>query len=168
MRGLGSANEAVRRFSAGALAIAMIACANGAVRAQAPSMPPVIYPDQGWTAADRETFYMTGQGSHMIPFVWFKALRQTGVDQPFMADQLMRYGYLRNDSPKNVNDLPVGFLVEAKTGQLGMTCAACHTNQLEYEKDGKTYAMRLDGAPTLADFQQFLLDLTAAGRATWR
>jgi hypothetical protein len=166
MRGLGSANEAVRRFSAGALAIAMIACANGAVRAQAPSMPPVIYPDQGWTAADRETFYMTGQGSHMIPFVWFKALRQTGVDQPFMADQLMRYGYLRNDSPKNVNDLPVGFLVEAKTGQLGMTCAACHTNQLEYEKDGKTYAMRLDGAPTLADFQQFLLDLTAAGRAT--
>src|SRR5262249_50899034 len=143
MRGLGSASEAVRRFSAGALAIAMIACAHSAVRAQAPSTAPqVVYPDQGWTAADRETFYMTGQGSHMTPRAWFKALRQADADQPFMADQLKRYGYLRNDSPKNVNDLPVGFVVETKSGQLGMTCAACHTNQLEYQKDGQTVAMR--------------------------
>jgi hypothetical protein len=83
-----------------------------------------------------------------------------------MADQLARYGYLRNDSPKNVNDLPVGFVIETKTGQFGLTCAACHTNQLEYQKDGQTVAMRLDGAPALADFQQFLLDLTATSRAT--
>ena len=128
MRGLGSANEAVRRFSAGALAIAMIACVDGAAHAQAPTAPQVIYPDQGWTAADRETFYMTGQGSHMIRFDWFKALGQVDSDQPFMADQLKRYGYLRNDSSKNVNDLPVGFVVETKSGQLGMTCAACHVN----------------------------------------
>jgi len=166
MRGLGSANEAVRRFSAGALAIAMIACVDGAAHAQAPTAPQVIYPDQGWTAADRETFYTTGQGSHMIRFDWFKALGQVDSDQPFMADQLKRYGYLRNDSSKNVNDLPVGFVVETKSGQLGMTCAACHVNQLEYQKDGQTHAMRLDGAPTLADFQQFLVDFRAAARAT--
>ena len=47
-----------------------------------------------------------------------------------------------------------------------MTCAACHTNQLEYVKDGQTRIIRLDGAPTLADFQQFLTDLTAAAQAT--
>src|SRR5690242_9363271 len=96
---------------------------------------PVTYAAQGWSAADRETFYTTGQGSHLIPFAWFRALQQNASDQPFMADQLARYGYLRGDGP---NDLPVGFVVEAKTGQLGMTCAACHTNQLEYQKDGKT------------------------------
>src|SRR5262249_53508132 len=32
--------------------------------------------------------------------------------------------------------------------------------------DGTTYALRLDGAPANADFQQFLADLTAAARAT--
>ncbi len=47
-----------------------------------------------------------------------------------------------------------------------MTCAACHTAQLEYKKDDVTYALRLDGAPTNADFQSFLSDLTAAARAT--
>jgi hypothetical protein len=167
MAGLGSASDAVRRFSAGALALAIIVGADGVSRAQAPATstpPPVTFAAQGWSATDRETFYTTGQGSRMIPFAWFKALRQTGTDQPFMADQLARYGYLRN--PNSVDDLPVGFVVEAKTGQLGMTCAACHTNQLEYQKDGVTHALRLDGAPALADFQQFLLDLTEAGRDT--
>ena len=167
MAGLGSASDAVRRFSAGALALAIIVGAHGASRAQAPAAstpPPVTFAAQGWSAADRETFYTTGQGSHMIRFVWFKALQQAGSDQPFMADQLARYGYLRN--PNSVDDLPVGFVVEATTGQLGMTCAACHTNQLEYQKDGVTHALRLDGAPALADFQQFLLDLTEAGRDT--
>jgi hypothetical protein len=47
-----------------------------------------------------------------------------------------------------------------------MTCAACHTGQLEYQKDGVTRVLRLDGAPTHADFQAFLTDLTAAARAT--
>jgi mono/diheme cytochrome c family protein len=144
----------------------MLLGATGATRAQAPpgtAAPSMSFAAQGWSAADRETFYTTGQGSHLIPFAWFKALQQRDSNQPFMADQLARYGYLRSDSP---NDLPVGFVVEAKTEQLGMTCAACHTNELEYQKDSKTYAMRLDGAPALADFQQFLLDLTAATRAT--
>src|ERR1043166_701121 len=156
----------LRAFLTGAVALAVILGADRAPRAQAHagSSMPVTFAAQNWSAADRETFYTTGQGSHMIPFVWFKALRQAGNDQPFMADQLARYGYLRN--PKSLDDLPVGFVVAAKTGQLGMTCAACHTNQLEYQKDGVTHALRLDGAPTLADFQQFLLDFTAAARAT--
>ena len=47
-----------------------------------------------------------------------------------------------------------------------MTCAACHTGQLEYRKDGVTHVMRLDGAPANADFQEFLADLIAAARAT--
>ena len=47
-----------------------------------------------------------------------------------------------------------------------MTCAACHTAQLEYQKDGKTHALRLEGAPANADFQQFLTDLTATARTT--
>ncbi len=156
------------RIAACWLAAALLAGAGGPARAQQPPVGPsaLTYASQGWSPADRETFYTTSQGSHMIPFAWFKALRQVDSDAPFMADQLARYGYLRNDSPSNVNDLPIGFVVESKSGQLGMTCAACHTGQVEYEKDGTTIALRLDGAPANADFQQFLLDLTSAARQT--
>jgi len=148
------------------LAAAMLFGAGEARAQAAPAAAPtptVTFTKQ-WSDADRETFYTTGQGSHLIPAAWFMALRRLDVDQPFAADQLARYGYLHNDSPSN---LPVGFVVEARTGQLGMTCAACHTGQLEYTgKDGVNHVWRIDGAPASADFQQFLHDLVAAARAT--
>jgi mono/diheme cytochrome c family protein len=129
--------------------------------------PDIAYAAQGWSDADRNTFYSTSQGSHMIPYAWFKSLQRTDSDQPFAADQLRRYGYLPNSvSATNPEGLPVGFVIDGTSGQLGMTCAACHTAQLEYKRDGVTHALRLDGAPANADFQQFLTDLLAASRAT--
>jgi hypothetical protein len=130
-------------------------------------VPEVAYAVQGWTDADRNIFYTTSQGSHMMPYAWFKALRQADVDQPFAADQLQRYGYLPNSvSASNPEGLPVGFVIDGTSGQIGMTCAACHTAQLEYKKDGVTRASRLDGAPANADFEQFLIDLRDASLAT--
>ena len=128
----------------------------------------VTYAAQGWSPADRDTFYTTSQGSHMMPYTWFKALRRLDVDEPFAADKLQRYGYLQRVSPSNPEGLPVGFVIDGSptSGQLGMTCAACHTGQLEYKQDGVTRVLRLDGAPANADFQQFLTDLLAAARAT--
>jgi mono/diheme cytochrome c family protein len=157
-----------------ALVISTLGCAvvAGPAEQAAPLVgsPVVTYVDQGWSAADRDAFYTTSQGSLMIPYAWFKALRRLDVDEPFAgSDQLQRYGYLRNDNSKNNPEgLPVGFVItgNAASGHLGMTCAACHTAQLEYQKDGITHVMRLDGAPANADFQQFLADLTAAARAT--
>jgi hypothetical protein len=129
----------------------------------------VSFLDQGWSVADRLTFYTTSQGSHMMPYAWFKALRRLDIDAPFAGDQLKRYGYLANDvSAANPEGLPIGFMIDGSTvsGQIGMTCAACHTSQLEYTRGNTTHALRLDGAPAKADFQQFLSDLTAAARAT--
>ncbi len=106
----------------------------------------------------------------MMPYAWFKALRRLDVDQSFAADKLQRYGYLPNDpSPDgNPEGLPVGFVIDgtAASAYLGMTCAACHTGQLEYRQNGVTRALRLDGAPATVDFQEFLTDLLAASRAT--
>ena len=170
---LGLSGEKVARFAARALGVSMLVAAANDGSAQPATAgiptPEVAYAPQGWSDADRDTFYTTSQGSHMMSYAWFKALRRLDVDEPFGADQLQRYGYLFNDRPNNIiNGLPVGFVIDgnAASSQLGMTCAACHTGQLEYQKEGVTHALRLDGAPANADFQQFLTDLVAASRAT--
>jgi hypothetical protein len=127
------------------------------------------YAAQGWSAKDRETFYTTSQGSHLIPYVWFKALKRTDVDEPFAGDKLLRYGFLAHEvSATNPEGLPVGFVVDGPvaSGELGLTCAACHTGQLEYAQGGVVHALRIDGAPAKTDAQQFLADLLAASRAT--
>jgi hypothetical protein len=132
-------------------------------------MPPLQYAKQGWTEDERQAFYTMSQGSHMIPYAWFKALRRLDVDQPFDGDQLQRYGYLPNEKSRlNPEGLPVGFVIDgnSSSGYLGMTCAACHTGEIEYQKDGATQRLRIDGAPATANFQLFLTDLTAASRAT--
>src|SRR6476469_7725903 len=138
--------------------------------ALAQATPPLQYAKQGWTEDERQAFYTTSQGSHMMPYAWFKALRRLDVDEPFAADKLQRYGYLRNDPTPDGNPegLPVGFVIDGTvaSGYLGMTCAACHTGQLEYRQNGVTRALRLDGAPANVDFQEFLTDLLATSRAT--
>jgi len=40
-----------------------------------PATPMLQYAKQGWTAEDRQAFYTTSQGSHMMPYLWYKALR---------------------------------------------------------------------------------------------
>jgi hypothetical protein len=155
-----------------ALALTALTLAWGAVEGRAQqtgAAGTLTYAAQGWSAADRETFYTTSQGSHLMPYSWFKALRRTDVDEPFAADKLLRYGYLAHDaSPANPEGLPVGFVIDGPvaSGQLGLTCAACHTGQLEYMQGGVIHAMRIDGAPAKTDAQQFLIDLLAASRAT--
>jgi hypothetical protein len=106
----------------------------------------------------------------MMPYAWYKALRRLDADAPFGGDQLQRYGYLPNEKSPNWNPegLPVGFVIDgdAATGYLGMTCAACHTGQIEYVKNGVTQQLRIDGAPAIANFQLFLTELTEATRKT--
>jgi hypothetical protein len=47
-----------------------------------------------------------------------------------------------------------------------MTCAACHTAQIEYQKDNAAQVLRIDGAPATANFQLFLTELTDTARKT--
>jgi hypothetical protein len=150
-------------------ASALVVAGQGDAQRPAPDGPSVVaYAQQGWSEADRQTFYTTSQGSHIMPYAWFKALRRLDTDAPFAGDQLQRYGYLRNDEAYNSQGLPVGFVVDTRTqpSQIGMNCSACHTGQVEYQQNGVTKALRIDGAPASADFQQFLTDLSAAAQAT--
>lgn len=118
-----------------------------------------IFVDQGaqWTPQARADFYVTDQGSRLISLSWLQALK--GRDgRPFLADSMARYGFLPN--PDSSAGLPIGFHTSGsgRAELVGITCSACHTRQLEVA--GKAY--RIDGGPSLTDFQAFLGDLDKA------
>lgn len=133
----------------------------------------ITYLDQGWNESQRQDFYNTSQGSQMMPLDWFLSLEQADNNQLFLNDGLDRYGYLPNaKSDKNPWGLPVGFVqdpADPSPGKpplggrwVGMTCAACHTNRIEFSD--KT--MQIDGGPADADLYEFLADLNLALKAT--
>lgn len=85
MPGVKTSAGGAARIAASALAALLISAA-GEGRAQPAATPPVTYAVQGWSDADRDTFYTTSQGSHMMPAAWFLALRRLDVDEPFAGD----------------------------------------------------------------------------------
>jgi hypothetical protein len=141
------------RWFVGLMHCAFAASAIGA----GPAWQPL---DQGadWTADRRADFYSQDQGSRIMPLRWMVALRQPN-GASFLADGLSRYGYLPNEN-STPPGLPVGFTVASSAGGevIGMTCAACHTRQIQFQ--GTAY--RVDGGPGIVDFQGFLSDLHAA------
>jgi hypothetical protein len=152
-----SAKRLVRTavFFGAAAAIALIAPQfSGAI---APAAADPVFLQQWPDPAQRQQFYNQDQGSQLIPLAWLRALK-TPAGQPFLGDQLARYGYLAN--PQSPNQLPVGFTVNSAPdgAYAGMTCAACHTREID--AGGQT--LRIDGGPALVDFQAFLTDLVTA------
>ena len=150
------------RIPALLLSLGLATCTAAPEVAQAPvaaAPEGVRFFDQGWSARDRQTFTGTPQGSFLMPLPWFAAMRRTDIDAPFIGDGLARYGYLPGTGP-----LPVGFVPDGDSAepQVGMTCAACHTGQLNI----KGVAWRIDGGRSDADFQAFLTDLGSASRFT--
>jgi uncharacterized protein (TIGR03437 family) len=128
----------------------------------------LTYIEQGWRPAERQWYYNTTQGSQLIPYYWFLALEQPGDERPFRANAFIdSLGYLPNppDTVRNPDGLPVGFVKDADpdTGDwLGLTCAACHTGQINYRGAG----IRIDGAPALSDFEGLYQSLLVAMEET--
>ncbi|MFK7890813.1 MAG: di-heme-cytochrome C peroxidase [Granulosicoccus sp.] len=124
----------------------------------------IVYPDQNWSSAQSLWFYNTTQGSNLIPYRIFINLEQPGADNQalFRSKENMRsYRYL-NQKPSfgNPDGLPVGWVKDTyrKKDYVGLTCAACHTGQLNYQGTG----IRIDGGTTLADMEMMLADMEEA------
>jgi hypothetical protein len=128
----------------------------------------VVNLEQGWSEEQQQWFWFTSQGSRIVPYDWFLALEQATSTELFRSDANMnRLRYLlEKPSPANPDGLPVGFAKDtdpaSKKAWMGWTCAACHTNQIDYQGT----SLRIDGAPTMADAFRFLDDLVAALQAT--
>jgi hypothetical protein len=127
----------------------------------------VVKLSQGWTDADREWFWFTTQGAQIIPYDWFLHLERATSTEPFRSNaNFERFRYLTTrPSSSNPDGLPVGFVKDIDGNGhswMGLTCAACHTGQVEFKGVG----IRIDGAPALADFTMFFNELIAALAAT--
>ncbi len=129
--------------------------------------------DQGWTANQIKQWSSGYQGSRLLPEAWLWALEQPDSAAPFLdAAYIGRFRYLPVSG-----GLPLGFAVDQqddthfiatrltwKRGQtahepwVGMTCAACHTNDIRFGNR----SLRVYGGATLADFQSFVEALNTA------
>lgn len=127
------------------------------------------YADQGWSDAQRRWFYHASQGTKIMPYAWFLALEQPQLAAPPFAapTYLARFGFIPDPgSPANPDGLPVGFakgesFVEGTTtleSVVGLTCAACHTGQIEFRGRG----LRVDGGAGLMDIPSFQNQLGVA------
>ena len=140
------------------------------------------YLDQGWDANDSLWFYNTTQGSALLPYDFLLALEQQnegngpGVecerggqmgDWFLCPESIDSFRYLPQKATFfNPDALPVGFVKESYQGKdyVGLTCAACHTAQINYH--GR--ALRIDGGPAMADMVGFITSMTRALNQTRR
>jgi hypothetical protein len=150
----------------------------------------VVTLDQGWSSDETLDFYNTSQGSQLLPYSWFLALEQDNNSELFRDNKnIMHFGYIpqaptpgRNPDGLAIgfvkNDIPEPFLTSALSATrlpsvskdkqvsynewLGLTCAACHTSEMSY--GGKS--LRINGGPSLSDFQAFIVNMSKALAAT--
>jgi|SRR5271169_1882173 len=126
--------------------------------------------DQHWTPYQRQWFYHASQGTVLLPYRWFLALEQPHIkligSVPLFSDSqyLAGFGFLPDStSEQNPDGLPVGFakdtVVNPQTKRsmevVGLTCAACHTGQLEYKGKG----LRIDGGSATVQLAAFQTEL---------
>lgn len=127
----------------------------------------VIFLDQGWSKKERATFYQTTQGSRMLPYDWFLKLEQANRREKLSAAaNIRKMGFLVDErSRANPDGLPVGFAKDTdavKGDSIGLTCAACHTGQLEH--NGKR--VRIDGGQSMGDLEPLQNGILASLVAT--
>jgi mono/diheme cytochrome c family protein len=133
----------------------------------------VIYLDQGWSQTDRELYYQISQGSTTISHDIFSHLEVAGGQELFRSDRNSeRFGLITQPAnPRtNPNGLPVGVTTTTITegrwagpAKMGITCAACHTGQLNYK--GKR--VRIDGGNGNSfDFMAYIFAMDDALQAT--
>jgi hypothetical protein len=123
---------------------------------------------QNWTDDEANKFYNAAQGSRLLPYDWFLHLEQPNSATAFRdAEHIRSLGYLpRTKGEGDTDGLPIGFIKDASyeddTPGLGLTCAACHTSQINHNGT----AFLIDGGPAMGDFERLMTELTLALKNT--
>ena len=147
--------------------------------------------DQGvaddWSKDGLKWFAHESQGAMIMPYKWFVALEQPELSlSPWSSkrfsdiDYLSRFGFLASESHEEMNPdglLPVGFSIErnfqdprdvySNQDVVGLTCAACHTGKLTFQKPDKSLAsIRIQGGSGSVDLREFQYALGLAVTVT--
>lgn len=131
--------------------------------------------DQGWDYRTAQAWYHIDQGTAFFPYEWFVALEQAEGHERFATPgHMQRYGFLPNPPHPTFNPdgLPIGFswtelrldkgAFQCWQGQwVGLTCAACHTGQINYHGT----SLLIEGGPAQNDIETFRESLAEAAAA---
>lgn len=122
----------------------------------------LVYLDQGWGPVETLWYYHADQGSVLLPYETLVHLERAEDNSALISpESVSRFRLLpQHATPNNPDALPVGFA--RHDDMVGLTCAACHTSQINY----RGTAMRIDGAPALADIAGFIHAIRASLAAT--
>jgi len=122
----------------------------------------IVYLDQGWNIPETLWWYHADQGSMLMSYDVLQHLEQPDKQASILDPAyLARFRFLTQErGPGNPDGLPIGF--SRHQDSVGLTCAACHTGQIVYQGT----AIRMDGAPTMADAAGYLHAIHDALAAT--
>jgi hypothetical protein len=132
----------------------------------------VIFLDQGWSKADRDTYYWISQGSEALSYDIFLNLEVAGSQELFRSDANSdRYGLIpvAANPRTNPDGLAIGLAKTVvaegrwKGEYIAISCAVCHNSQLTYK--GKK--IRIDGGNNNTfDFMAYIYAFDDALQAT--
>jgi hypothetical protein len=147
----------------GALMLVAAACIRPPTQPLPPDLP---YRDVevGLSPAESVAWRFTSEGSDLVPVDILRALIDTESGKPF-SEALDRFGFLPAAAgPGNPYALPVGWTIDVpdysllKADYVGVNCSACHTGEVAFGGQ----ALRIDGAPNMADIEAFALAVEAS------
>ena len=164
----------MRQVAVGAIVVATL-LPIGSCQKTEPDYPPPgggAGTDQGWDYATAQAWYHVDQGTAFFPYEWFVALTQAQGEEHFAAPgNMQRFGFLPNPPHQTFNPdgLPIGFSrTELRLDKgafqcwqgnwVGLTCAACHTGQVNYHGT----ALLIEGGPAQNDIETFRIRLAEA------
>lgn len=150
--------------------IALTMAAVGYAASETPTKFVTI--DQNLDQATLKRYHFTDQGTRLAPAAWLDALVDANGARVMDPKVLRRLGFLVDNITKDASNpygWPIGFTVSdpKTTGGIaiaGMTCAACHTGQIEF----KGTAMRIEGGQSMIDLAGFAENIIGAVAALAR
>ena len=120
--------------------------------------------DQGIDPATLARYHHTDQGTRLIPAAWLQALKTAdGSTRVMDSANTAKFGFLPDEIRSKLNPYgwPIGFTVSDPSQGIpiaGITCAACHTGQLDYR--GRN--VRIEGGQAMVDLPAFDMDVLKA------
>jgi hypothetical protein len=123
---------------------------------------PIQFLEQNWSPSERNYFYHADQGSRLIPYELFLHLEQADNHHLLRDDLSMQsFGFIpATSSAANPDGLAIG--LSRNDDYMGITCAACHTQQITYNNQ----SIRIDGGQSFIDLRAFLSAITASVKTT--